>query len=286
MNPVTETPEVQAARAAHEKAWAAAAAAARINPDPMSDIYNANSNKLDEEQSEADQAMEIISGVSNQQSLARYPNLPYTNQIKEDDKEDEEGAFSHDSVVIETNGEGRDIKKRAEIHLENEEEEEPTNPRGFFYNFDYPVQLILENTDDRQQRSIAGEQKSKKSSKNDESELNSSLEAEVADYKIVKRSENSKDVTPITHGVEEEILSSDNNIKKDDQAKTVEKEKVKEEPQTKRVEAQIPVIVKVESENQPSDFLPKSETELRRLATNEEVIDAIHDVQVHRRPDA
>lgn len=249
----------------------------------MSDVYNANSNKLDEEQSEADQAMEIISGVSNQQkSLPRYPNIPYTNQIKDD----EEGAFSHDSVVIETNGEARDIKKLAKIRIENEEEEEPTNPRGFFYNFDYPVQLILENTDDRQQRSVAREQKSKKSSKNDESELNSSLEAEVADYKIVKRSENSKDATPIKHELEEEIVSSDKNIKKDVQVKTVEKEKVKEEPQTKRAEAQIPVIVKVESENQPSDFLLKSEMELKRLATNEEVIDAIHDAQVHRRADA
>lgn len=241
----------------------------------MSDVYNANSNKLDEEQSEADQAMEII---NQQKSLPRYPNLPYTNQIK-DDEEEAEGAFSHDSVVIETSPEARDIKKLAKLRIENDEEEEPTNPRGFFYNFDYPVQLILENTDDRQQRSIVAEQKSKKSSKNDESELNSSLEAEVADYKIVKRSENSKDTTNIKHELDEQIVPSDKNIEQFSRVKIIQ---VEEEPQTKRVDAQIPVIVKVESENQPSDSLLKSEAELRRLATDEEVIDAIHDAQIHR----
>lgn len=266
----------------------------------MSDVYNANSNKLDEEQSEADQAMEIISGVANQQqSLSRYPNLPYTNQIQED--EDEEGAFSHDSVVVES-GEARNGKQLGKIRIENEDNEEvPSNPRGFFYNFDYPVQLILENSDDRQQRSIPADQKTPKKSENDKSELNSSLEAEVAEYKIVKRSENSKDAGHID-GV------SGKDIEKNDKAPTtapiaeksveipMDAEKAEDEkkvsnpiksndstrPKSNGGEAQIPVFVKVESEEEPSDLLLKSEMELRRLATNEDVIDAVHDVQIHR----
>lgn len=270
------------------KAWAAAAQAARINPDPMSDVYNANSNKLDEEQSEKDQAMEIISGVAKQQqSLSRYPNLPYTNHIKDD----EEGAFSHDSVVIESNGEGRDNKNLGKIRIENEdEEEEPSNPRGFYYSFDYPVQLILENSDERQQRSVPVSKKGQNDAKTDKSELNSPLDAEVAEYKIVKRSENSKDATHIKDILDKEFVSSA--IEKDEEKRTQEEKRTTNEnlnkrnisqPQQKRVEDQIPVIVKVESENLPSDFLVKTETELRRLASNEDVIDAVHDTQVHRR---
>lgn len=242
----------------------------------MSDVYNANSNKLDEEQSEADQAMEIISGVANQrQSTNRHSNLAYTNQIQED----EEGAFSHDSVVIETTGESRDNQKLGKLRIEKEEdEEEPSNPRGFFYNFDYPVQLILQNSDDRQQRSIVAEEKNAKMPKTDESELNSSLEAEVADYKIVKRSENSKDTGHI----------SEKNDKPSEQVEDVKKitpanrQRNSAHPQSKNIEAQIPVYVKIEHESQSGDSLPKSEMELRRLATNEDVIDAVHDVQIHR----
>lgn len=264
----------------------------------MSDVYNANSNKLDEEQSEADQAMEIISGVANQQQgLSRYPNIVATNQLQED----EEGAFSHDSVVIESSGESRDSKKLGKIRIENEDvEEEPSNPRGFYYSFDYPVQLILKNSDDRQQRSVIAEEKSPQKSKNDGSELNSSLEAEVADYKIVKRSENSKG--------DAHILQKD--IEKDDKVTLVKRTRVipgteekdaevKNNPEetpkestgttqlkSKTVEAQIPVYVKVESDDEPSDLLLKTEMELRRLASNEEAIDGVHDAQIHRRVQA
>lgn len=261
------------------QAWAAAAAAARLNPDPMSDVYNANSNKLDEEQSEADQAMEIISGVAKQQQ-SRYPNLPYTNQIQED----EEGAFSHDSVVVESTGVARDGKQLGKIRIESEDEEPevPSNPRGFFYNFDYPVQLILENSDDRQQRSILAKQPSQKSSENDVSELKSSLDVEVADYKIVKRSENSK---PKVDGKDDKATIVE--VEKTENVKKMAKEnpKLSSEtalPKAKTVEDQIPVFVKVESEDRPGELLLKSETELRRLATNEEVIDGVHDAQIHR----
>lgn len=281
------------------KAWAAAAKAAREKPDPMSDIYNANSNKLDEEQSEADQAMEIISGVANQQqSLSRYPNLPYTNHIKPD----EEGAFSHDSVVVETVGEARDNKKIAQIRLQDEVDEvEPSNPRGFFYNFDYPVELILANSDEqRQQRSISTNEKSIRSSPNDESELSSPLEVEVAEYKIVKRSENIEDAVEVKGELDKKAIAEAVNTPElvgasnEEQNKLMKKESEKDrevtdtsiKSQSKSEEAEIPVIVKVESEEPPSEVFLKSELELRRLATNEDVIDAVHDTQVHRHENA
>ncbi|XP_037044493.1 uncharacterized protein LOC119080320 [Bradysia coprophila] len=287
MSPVTETPEVQAAREAHEKAWAAAAAAARVNPDPMSDIYNANSNKLDEEQSEADQAMEI------KQGLSRYPNLAYTNQIEE---EDEEGAFSHDSVVVESTGEARDNSKLGKIRIENEDDEvEPSNPRGFYYSFEYPVHLILGNSDDRQQRSVLAEKGTPKSTETDISKLSSPLEAEVADYKIVKRSENSKDAGLVSEKNIEKAdtvtvvgknSESQGNVETPDDVKEIEKKNPKPissstHPNSKTVEAQIPVFVKVESEDQSSESI-LSEMELKRLATNADVIDAVHDAQIHR----
>lgn len=254
----------------------------------MSDIYNANSNKLDEEQSEADQAMEI------KQGLSRYPNLAYTNQIQE---EDEEGAFSHDSVVVESVGESRDNKKLSKIRAANEDdEEEPSDPRGFYYSFEYPVQLILGNNEDRQQRSVLPEKDTSRSTNTDISSLNSPLEAEVADYKIVKRSENSKDADHVPEKVNEKAAAaavvgknsdSRDNIEKPDDATEIEKEIPKassssSHSNTKTVEAQIPVYVKVESEDQSSGSPLRSEMELKRLASNADVIDAVHDVQIHR----
>lgn len=257
----------------------------------MSDIYNANSNKLDEEQSQADQAMEIISGVANQRlSGNRFSSPALSNRIQED----VEGAFSQDSVVIEKTGESR--SKLGKIRIENEgEEEEPSNPRGFFYNFDYPVQLLLENSDDRQQRSVLTEQKSLKPSKNDEIDLNSSLNVEVADFKIVKRSENSQHIEPISEvdsakDKKEAAVEITSEVKEDEQKKLDVIATSEENPipntKSKNVEAQIPVYVKVEAEDEPSDFLLKTEMELKRLATNEQAIDGVHDAQVNRRVQA
>lgn len=249
----------------------------------MSDVYNANSNRLDEEQSEADQALEI------KQNLSRYPNLL---QIQEEE-EDEEGAFSHDSVVVASTGEARDSKQLGKVRIENEEvEEEPSDPRGFYYSFDYPVQLILENSDDRQQRSVLTEE-GIPSIKVDETELNLPLEAEVAGYKIVKRSENSKDAE---HVPEKDVVAapitgksseSPDNVEKADKVPAIEK--ASSEPSsssyqinTKTIEAQIPVRVEVEAEEPSSNPLLRTVNEWKNLATNSEVIDAVHDVQVHR----
>ena len=79
-------------------AWEEAARLAAANPDPMSDIYNRDANKYDQEyQEDADQELEAQ--VSNQQqSLARFPQLPYTKHISPNDFHGQ--ATAQDSVVI------------------------------------------------------------------------------------------------------------------------------------------------------------------------------------------
>lgn len=89
---------MRAAREAHLAAWEEAARAAAVDPDPMSDVYNRNGNKFDQEyQDDPDQELE--GQVSNQQqSLVRFPNLPYTKHISPNDFHGE--ATDTDSVVI------------------------------------------------------------------------------------------------------------------------------------------------------------------------------------------
>uniref|UniRef100_A0A1L8E3S5 Putative cuticle protein 6 n=1 Tax=Nyssomyia neivai TaxID=330878 RepID=A0A1L8E3S5_9DIPT len=137
LEPVTDTPEVQAARLAHEKAWAEAARAAKANPDPNSDLYNLNANRLYEDQARAEQAQQLLSVANQAQSLTRYPNLPYT--ITPD-----KAASSQDSIVVEVPQETRTQYQVQKADLRNAEEEEEVTgePRGFFYSFDYPVYLI------------------------------------------------------------------------------------------------------------------------------------------------
>jgi len=60
LEPVQETEEVMAARRAHELAWKEAALAAKVSPDPKSDFYNANANRLFEEQSKKEQAEQLL----------------------------------------------------------------------------------------------------------------------------------------------------------------------------------------------------------------------------------
>lgn len=145
---VTDTPEVQAARLAHQRAWDAAAKAAQENPDPMSDIYNENANRLDEEQSEYDQAQQII---ASQQVLNRYPS-PNAFSGTGNSKSDIE--LDKDTILVQT-AESRNTNQyqrgrsddSAAAASENDDEEVTGPPRGFFYKFDYPVQVVVDNPD-------------------------------------------------------------------------------------------------------------------------------------------
>lgn len=106
LEPVTDTPDVQAAREEHFRKWKEAAEAAKANPDPYSDVYNQNANKYDEYRSQLEQANEII-GTHGQASEKQYERV--------------------------------DDPKKYEYKPREDEVTGP--PRGFFYSFDYPVQL-------------------------------------------------------------------------------------------------------------------------------------------------
>lgn len=142
--PATDTPEVKAARAEHERAWIEAARLAGVDPDPMSDFYNRNANRFDDDQSENEQKDELLGAVSNQhQSLTRYPSLPYSNHISASSNVAD--AYARDESVIVDAQETQNNERRVLARSDNqaEEEEVTSEPRGFFYSFEYPVSLIV-----------------------------------------------------------------------------------------------------------------------------------------------
>lgn len=139
LQPVTETPEVKQAREEHARLWKEAA---RLNGvDDSNDLYNTNADKLDDENYDDDQELE--GQVSNQhQSLARYPVLPYTNHIAPENAKSF-GKVIGDSVVVESINDNN-LRSRFARQQQNEIEEVTSEPRGFFYSFDYPVPFIVD----------------------------------------------------------------------------------------------------------------------------------------------
>lgn len=94
-------------------------------------LFNANvaETNYDEE--------ELEGQVSNQhQSLTRYPHLPYAKHLS-DSNAREFGRVEGDSVVVEAAPSSkRFARQQAEVETATSE------PRGFFYSFDYPVPFI------------------------------------------------------------------------------------------------------------------------------------------------
>lgn len=145
---VTETPEVLAARLAHQRAWDAAAKAAQQSPDPMSDVYNANANRLDEEQSEYEQAQQIIAQQQIPNQYQNVKNIARNDDIAEPDD---------DSVLVQAGAESRRNAQYQRVRIEDshgaatetefrEQPDEVTGPpHGFFYSVDYPVQVVVEH---------------------------------------------------------------------------------------------------------------------------------------------
>jgi hypothetical protein len=137
--PVAETPEVRQAREEHERAWKAAAELAAQDPDPMSDIYNKEANKYDQRRLR-DPDQELEGQVSNQhQSLVRYPQLAFDQHIKPLNVGNDD-----DSIIVEAAGSekvesrsGKALKPKPDTDVEEQSE-----PRGFFYNIDYPVVVV------------------------------------------------------------------------------------------------------------------------------------------------
>lgn len=126
IQPVTETPEVRAAREEHERLWKEAARLNGIDAD-SNGYYNTDNDDLEGQ-------------VSNEnEKVARYPLLSYTKHISSDNAEDF-GDVRDDSVIVEATGK-REARSRFARQQDNVEEV-TSEPRGFFYSFDYAVPHI------------------------------------------------------------------------------------------------------------------------------------------------
>lgn len=154
LQPVTDTPEVKKAREEHERLWKEAA---RLNGvDDSNDLYNANADRLEDEN--YDDGSELEGQVSNQhQSLARYPVLPYSDHIKPQNAKSF-GKVVDDAVIVETNE--NNLRSRFARQQQNDVDEVTSEPRGFFYSFDYPVPFIVDRSAKSKQlaRAQTGEQ--------------------------------------------------------------------------------------------------------------------------------
>lgn len=142
LQPVTDTPEVQKAKEEHARLWNEAAKLNGIYSD-SNESYNKNAEILESEHY-TDDEQELEGHVSNQQqSLARYPVLSYSEHITPDTAR-EYGNVVDDSVVVEANEINEVTARAVRKESENLTEEVKSEPRGFFYSFDYPVQVIVD----------------------------------------------------------------------------------------------------------------------------------------------
>lgn len=139
LKPVTETPEVKAAREEHERLWKEAARLNGVEPD----LYNPNADRLYDESFNGDNDRELEGQVSNQhQSFSRYPILPYSEHISPENAKSF-GKVNDDTVVVESTNNNINLARFARQQRE-EIEDVTSEPRGFFYSFDYPVPYIVE----------------------------------------------------------------------------------------------------------------------------------------------
>lgn len=137
LQPVTETPEVRQAREEHERLWKEAARLNGVDPE-SSETYSPSAEKLDNESYDDD----LDGQVSNQhQSLARYPVLPYSQHIAPDNAK-VFGKVVDDAVVVESRV--NEARARFARQQTNDIEDVTSEPRGFFYSFDYQVPFIVD----------------------------------------------------------------------------------------------------------------------------------------------
>lgn len=144
LQPVTETPEVRQAREEHERLWKEAARLNGVDPD-ATDLYSPAAENLENDGYDDDDR-DLEGQVSNQhQSLTRYPTLPYSEHIAPDNA-NSFGKVTGDSVVVDTKSSDNNNNQRSRFARQerNEVEEVTSEPRGFFYSFDYPVPFIVD----------------------------------------------------------------------------------------------------------------------------------------------
>lgn len=107
LKPIEEAEDVRQARLAHEKAWQEAAAAARQQPDPQGEYYR----QYDVQPAASEQQDSVVAAPSE--------------GVKESQPREGKAYYGQAPQFYTT------------------QEPEPTGPpRGFFYQFDYPVSII------------------------------------------------------------------------------------------------------------------------------------------------
>ncbi|KAG5681554.1 hypothetical protein PVAND_010974 [Polypedilum vanderplanki] len=137
LQPVTETPEVRMAREEHERAWKEAARNNGIDVD--------NGNGYNHGSSDDDDLERQLSS----HNLVRFPILPYSKHLSSENA-DHYGRVDGDAVIVDEDIDREVHSRFARQQEDNGVEEVTSEPRGFFYSFDYPVQFI----NDRQARNF------------------------------------------------------------------------------------------------------------------------------------
>lgn len=130
---VTDTPEVKKAREEHERLWKEAARLNGVDPD-RNDLYDANAYKPEDDNDNGDQELE--GQVSNQHATHISPKNAKSF-----------GRVVGDSVIVDAVDE---VHNRFARQQRNEVEEVTSEPRGFFYSFDYQVPFIVNQNSEAQ----------------------------------------------------------------------------------------------------------------------------------------
>ena len=122
--------------------------------DSNNDLYNRNAEKFD------DSEQDLEGQLSVKTNDIRYPILPYKNHISPSNQKSF-GKINEDSVIVDAaaseNNEVRARNGRQNINEQNYEDV-TTEPRGFFYSFDYAAPVIVNNAEKAGQAAASEQQ--------------------------------------------------------------------------------------------------------------------------------
>lgn len=186
-------------------------------------LYNTNSADTN-----YDDADELEGQVSNQhQSLARYPLLPYSKHLTAKNAQEFGGrVVDDDSVIVDSSASSsasatlnnqirsRFARQQQQGEVTATDEQQVTSePRGFFYSFDYPVSYIRSHAardlsyEEQQPTNIVEHFVSKKTSEHEKEEENQTdvdvatasakkIEVTAATTKSKRNSNNAAELNP------------------------------------------------------------------------------------------
>jgi len=147
---VTDTPEVRAARAAHEKAWKEAAAANKAYGSNYAGSSSENNNNYEGRVSQNNGQYAGSSSENNAKYAGRSSgnNGNYAGRVSQNNGQyagsSSENNAKYAGHTSENNGQyaGRNSENNGK-YVPRDEDGPTGPPRGFFYQFDYEVPLIV-----------------------------------------------------------------------------------------------------------------------------------------------